>query len=358
MYAVLMAGGEGTRFWPKSRKSYPKQLLNFAGSGSMLQQAYERIKPLMSDDKILVVTNAKLKKEIQKQLPHIPAGNIIGEPEGRNTAPCIGVAAAIIQEKSSDEEIMVVLPADHLVRGLSDFKKTLQAGVEYAKANDALITLGIQPTYPETGYGYIQVDEKLYSKRGKDIFRVRAFAEKPNIETAMRFIKSGDFLWNSGMFIWSVRAIMKEIDDHLPELAEDLKLLQRNAGKPKFKNVLADVYARTKSISIDYGIMEVAKNVCVIKANFDWNDLGSWEAIYNISKKDKNGNVCHANKEILLDAKNNYFYSPKKIIAAVDVEGLVVVDMPDALLICSKEKSQQVKIIVDCLKRQKMNSYL
>jgi mannose-1-phosphate guanylyltransferase len=151
---------------------------------------------------------------------------------------------------------------------------------------------------------------------------------------------------------------MNEIDDHLPELAEDLKLVRQNAGKPKFKNVLADVYARTKPISIDYGIMEVAKKVCVIRANFAWNDLGSWEAVYNISKKDKNGNVCHTNKEILLDANNNYFYSPKKIIAAVDVEGLVVVDMPDALLICNKEKSQHVKYIVEYLKRQKMNSYL
>jgi mannose-1-phosphate guanylyltransferase len=358
MYAVLMAGGEGTRFWPKSRKLFPKQLLNFSGSGSMLQQTYERIKPLISDEKILVITNVELKKEIQKQLPHIPTENIIGEPEGRNTAPCIGVAAAIIQENASDEEIMIVLPADHLVHGLSDFKKTLQAGVEYAKENDALITLGIQPTYPETGYGYIQVKEKLYSKRGKEIFRVRTFAEKPNIETAERFIKSGDFLWNSGMFIWSIRAIMKEIDDHLPELAEDLILLRRYAGKPKFKNVLADIYARTKSISIDYGIMEVAKNVGVIKANFTWNDLGSWEAVYNISKKDKNGNVCHTKKEILLDSNNNYFYSPKKIVAAVDIEGLVVVDTPDALLICNKEKSQRVKFIVDFLKRQKMSSYL
>ncbi|MCK4559693.1 MAG: NTP transferase domain-containing protein [Calditrichia bacterium] len=358
MFAVLMAGGVGTRFWPMSRKAYPKQLLNFSGTKSMLQKTYDRIKPLTADENILVVTSTDLKKSIEKQLPHVPKENIIGEPEGKNTAPCIGLAATVIEKKASENEIMVILPADHLVSNVANFRKTLRVGVAYAKESDSLVTLGIQPTYPETGYGYIQVDEKFTTRQEKDIYKVRTFAEKPNIETAERFIKSGDFLWNSGMFIWSVKAIMREIDEHLPELGEDLKLVRQYIGKPKFRKALSDMYSRTKSVSIDYGIMEVAKNVFVIKSDFQWNDLGSWEAVYKISNKDKNGNVCYTKKELLLDAKNNYFYSPKKLFAAVDVEGLVVIDMDDAILICSKEKSQHVKVIVDYLKRKKMNSYL
>jgi mannose-1-phosphate guanylyltransferase len=358
MYAVLMAGGAGTRFWPLSRKAYPKQLLNFFGSKSMLQQTYERIKPLTSNNKILVITNGRLKKEIEKQLPEIPKSNIIGEPQGKNTAPCIALAAAVISKKAADDEIMVVLPADHIVSGQSNFRTTLQVGISYAQKSDCLITLGIKPTYPETGYGYVQTAEKLLSQKGKEIFRVRTFAEKPNYETAERFMKSGDFLWNSGMFIWSVKSIIEEINEHLPELGEDLKLIRESVGKAGFTQTLKDVYARTKTVSIDYGIMELAQKVCVIKSDFGWNDLGSWEAIYNISAKDKNGNVCQTKNELLINAKNNYFYSPKKLIAAIDVEDIVVIDMEDSILICSKEKSQDVKSVVDNLKRRKMKTYL
>ncbi len=358
MYAVLMAGGLGTRFWPMSRKACPKQFLSFVGKKTMLQQTYERVKPLTEDDKIIVVTNKELRKEVEKQLPEIPNENIIGEPEGKNTAPCIGLAASIIEKRSDKNEIMVILPADHLVSGLADFRKTLRVGIEYARNHDTLVTLGIQPTFPETGYGYIQVDKKVHSDKGKDLFNVKTFAEKPNPETAKRFIKSGDFLWNSGMFIWSVKTLMREFEEHLPELFEDFTLIKNRYGRSGFNKILSEVYARTKSISIDDGIMETAKNVVVIKSNFKWNDLGSWEAVYNISGKDKEANVCHSKKEILLDAKNNFFHAPKKIIAAIDVEDLIVVDMDDAILICKKNRSQDVKHIVDYLNRKKMNTYL
>ncbi len=358
MYAVLMAGGMGTRFWPMSRKAFPKQLLSFTGKKTMLQQTYDRVKSLTEDAKIIVITNKDLCREVEKQLPAIPKENIIGEPEGKNTAPCIGLAASLIKNRSDKNEIMVVLPADHLVSNLTDFRKTLRVGIEYARDHDALVTLGILPTFPETGYGYIQVDKKIYSAKGKDLFNVRTFAEKPNLETAERFIKSGDFLWNSGMFIWSVRTLLREFEEHLPELYEDLTLINNHVGRPGFNKILAKVYARTKSISIDYGIMEAAQNVVVIKSTFDWNDLGSWEAVYNISQQDKEANVCISKKNILIDAKNNFFHAPKKIIAAIDVEDLIVVDMDDAILICKKNRSQDVKHIVDYLNRKKMNSYL
>jgi mannose-1-phosphate guanylyltransferase len=358
MFVVLMAGGTGTRFWPRSRKSYPKQLLNIIGSRSMLQLTYDRIKNLTSPDKILIITNEDQKPKIEEQLPEIPTDNIIPEPFGRNTAPCIGLAATIIKKVQDQNEVMVVLPADHLIGNTASFIKTIKAGVEYIKSNKCLLTLGITPTYPETGYGYIQAGEKFSDSRGMDIYKVKTFAEKPNIETAQRFLKSGDFFWNSGMFIWRVDHILNEIDEHIPELSEDLKQIEDSFNKKNYNKILKDVYSRTKPISIDYGIMENAKNVCVIKSDFQWNDLGSWEAVYNISPKDKNGNVTDSKQSVIINAQNNYFYSSKKLIAAVDVDNLVLVEMDDAILICKRDNSQNVKMIVDHLERKDLDEYL
>jgi mannose-1-phosphate guanylyltransferase len=358
MYVVLMAGGTGTRFWPRSRKKYPKQLLNIIGSRSMLQLTFDRIRKLTSTDRILIITNEEQKPQIEKQLPEIPSKNIISEPMGRNTAPCIGLAATIIKKIQIKDEVMVVLPADHLIGNASSFIKTINSGVEYIKNNDCLLTLGVTPVYPETGYGYIQAGEKISDAHGMDIYKVKTFAEKPNIETAQRFIKSGDFFWNSGMFIWKVDQILIEIDDYLPELSEDLKNIDKTYGKRNYKKTLKDVYSRTKPISIDYGVMENAKNVCVIQADFQWNDLGSWEAVYNISPKDKCGNVVDTKQSILINAQNNYLYSSKKLIAAIDVENLVLVEMDDAILICKRDKSQNVKMIVDNIERKDLEEYL
>jgi mannose-1-phosphate guanylyltransferase len=353
-----MAGGTGTRFWPRSRKSYPKQLLNIIGSRSMLQLTFDRIKKITSPDKILIITNNEQKSKIEDQLPEIPNENIIPEPIGRNTAPCIGLAATIIKKIQDQNEVMVVLPADHLIGNAASFVKTIKAGVDYIKSNECLLTLGITPTYPETGYGYIQARDKISDSRGMDIYKVKTFAEKPNKETAQRFLKSGDFFWNSGMFIWKVKHILHEIDEFIPELSYDLKQIEKSYGKRNYNKILSDVYSRTKSISIDYGIMEHATDVCVIKADFKWNDLGSWEAVHNISPKDKNGNVIDSNQSVLINVHNNYFYSSKKLIAAVDVEDLVVVEMDDAILVCKRENSQNVKMIVDQLERKDMEEYL
>jgi len=358
MFVVLMAGGTGTRFWPRSRKSYPKQLLNIIGSRSMLQLTFDRIKKLTSPDKILIITNNEQKSKIEDQLPEVPNENIIPEPIGRNTAPCIGLAATIIKKLQDQNEVMVVLPADHLIGNAASFIKTIKAGVDYIKSNECLLTLGVTPAYPETGYGYVQAGDKISDSRGMDIYKVKTFAEKPNKETAQRFLKSGDFFWNSGMFIWKVSHILHEIDEFIPELSYDLKQIEDSYGKRNYKKTLSDVYSRTKSISIDYGIMEHAKAVCVIKADFKWNDLGSWEAVYNISPKDKNGNVLDSQLSVLINAQNNYFYSSKKLIAAVDVEDLVVVEMDDAILVCKRENSQNVKMIVDHLERKDLEEYL
>ncbi len=358
MHIILMAGGVGTRFWPLSRRSRPKQLLNIVGSKSMLRLTYERIRSLTDPSKIMIITNVELKKVIEEELPEVPPDNIIGEPQGRNTAPCIGLGAAIVLSRAGKDEVMVVLPADHLISDANNFRSTIKAGVEYARKNDRLITLGIKPTYPETGYGYIQIKDLRDDANGKNIYEVRTFAEKPNSETAERFLKSGDFFWNSGIFIWKTGKILQEIDEYLPELSSDLEKISQAVDKKSFGKVVRDMYSHTKPISIDYGVLETSEDVSVIVADFNWNDLGSWEAVYNISPKDNRGNVIHSDKKILINAQNNYFYAKNKIIAAVDVDDLVVVDMEDAILICRREKSQNVKSVVDHLVRKQMEKYL
>ncbi len=358
MYVVLMAGGVGSRFWPRSRQLQPKQMLNLLGETSMLQMTYERIRPLADPEHILVVTSEELRVGVAEQLSELPPQNIIAEPVGRNTAPCIGLAASIIAKRSGPQEVMVTLPADHLIKNGSRFRQMILSAAEFANEKDCLVTIGIKPTYPETGYGYIQRGDTIGQKENISISEVKTFAEKPNLDTAKRFLKSGDFLWNSGMFIWSVNAIQKEFELYEPEMAEGFKALQKATDTPVFENTLSDVYAKIKSVSIDYAIMEKADRVCILEASFEWNDLGSWEAAYNISEKDKDGNAVQAKAFQGIDAHNNFIYSTKKLVAAVDVDNLVVVETEDALLICKKDQSQKVKNVVDALRRKKLIEYL
>ncbi len=358
MYCVLMAGGVGSRFWPLSRAALPKQMLNLTGDRSMLQMTYARIRPLTSPQKILVVTNIDLKKQVREQLPELPEENIIAEPFGRNTAPCIGLAGAIILKRAQRDEIMVVLPADHLIEKEDQFRNTLQSAVQYAQKEKCLITIGIKPHYPETGYGYIQRGEKISRSLEKDVFRVKTFAEKPNRDTAERFLKSGDFLWNSGMFIWSVELIMNKFDQYQPEMAEGFRKIYEAIDTVKMYKEIKQVYSRMKSVSIDYAIMELAQKVCILEADFKWNDVGSWEAAYQIADKDEQSNALRTKDYCLIDAKNNYVYSKKKLVALVDVEDLVVVETDDALLICKKGQSKKVKNVVDSLRHKKLMEYL
>lgn len=358
MYCVLMAGGIGSRFWPLSRAAVPKQMLNLLNDCSMLQMTYDRIRPLTKPEKILVITNIDLKKQVRVQLPELPEENIIAEPFGRNTAPCIGLAGAIIRKRSERDEIMVVLPADHLIENEDAFRKMIQSAGHYAKEEKCLITIGVKPHYPETGYGYIQRGTKISQSLGKDVFRVKTFAEKPTQDTAERFLKSGDFLWNSGMFIWSTELIMNEFKRYQPEMAEGFEAIYKAVDTIKMYKEIKNIYSRMKSVSIDYAIMEVAKKVCILEADFKWNDVGSWEAAYHISDKDENNNALKTKKHCLIDAKNNYVYSKKKLVALVDVDDLVVVETDDALLICKKGQSQKVKNVVDNLRQKKLMEYL
>lgn len=358
MHVVLMAGGIGTRFWPRSRQKNPKQLLNLVSDRSMIRHTYERVKNLTSDDKILVITNQDLFELIAQHLPEIPRQNIIAEPFGKNTAPCIGLAAAIIRKRSSAAEPMIVLPADHLIKETDKFQETIQTAVTHAQESDSLVTIGITPTYPETGYGYIQRGEPLAVIGNRTIYKVKTFAEKPNFETAKLFLKSGDFLWNSGMFIWKTSTILREFAEHQPEMSEGFEQIYKAVDTDTIEDTILDVYMRIKSISIDYAVMEVAKSVSIIEAEFTWSDLGSWEAAYAISDKDKHGNAITAENEVVIDAKNNLIYAPDKLVALIDVENLAIVDTDDALLICRKDSSQRVKEVVEQLKRKKLTKFL
>jgi len=360
MYIVLMAGGAGTRFWPRSRQNMPKQLLKIFSDRSMLQQTYDRIKNITENEKILIITGENLKDEIINQLPDIPEENIITEPFGRNTAPCIALAATIINKREKKQNVaMAVLPADHLVNNEKEFQSILKTAEKYAMDSETLITLGIKPSYPETGYGYIQRNSKLIELDGQKIYPVKTFAEKPNLDTANRFLESGDFYWNAGIFIWSTFSILSEFEKQMPEMSEGLPELFEKIDTNEMDKGILKVYSATKSISIDYAIMEGAKNVSVIESDFDWNDVGSWEAVYNLSDKNKNQNAIFSGDSIELNAKNNLFYSEtKKLVAAIDIDDIVMVETEDAILICKKDSSQRVKELVDKLRHKEKDQYL
>ncbi len=357
VYAVLMAGGVGTRFWPRSRRKTPKQVLNIVDDSTMIQATYARLSGLAPDENILIVTNPEQKEIIAEQLPRLGDQNFILEPFGRNTAPCIGLAALHIAREDPDA-VMVVLPADHVVAKVKEYQTVLKLAIEYAAEHEALVTLGITPNEPATGYGYIQAGEVATRKGKYRVHKVKTFAEKPNLETALRFLDSGDFYWNSGMFIWRASTILKEIEEKLPDVFEKLELVKAAVGTPKYEAVLEKSYRALKSISIDIGVMQRASHVYVIPADIGWNDVGSWETVYEISDKDKHRNAGQFQQLINIDSKKCYVYSPDKVVALVGVEDLVVVDTGDALLICRRSHAQQVKDAVEVLVKKGQERYL
>ena len=359
VYAVIMAGGVGSRFWPRSRERSPKQLMEIGGERTMIQSTVDRLKSFVPPKNVFVVTNKLQRQAIAKQLATVPPENIIVEPIGRNTAPCIGLAAMFVQRLDPDG-VMVVLPADHLIQDEKEFLRVLDVAVGVAHERPALITIGIRPTHPETGYGYIQVIEEEERKNGNlppGVYKVKTFAEKPNLATAQKFVESGDFFWNSGMFIWRADVILKEIKHSLPELHGSLMGIEPSLGTSLFEQSLEHAYGLIRGISIDYGVMEKAAGVFVIRGDFGWSDVGSWDEVYRLSPKDEHGNALSV-KVITFDAKNSYVYTDDKLVAAVGVEDLIIINTHDALLVCKRGSSQDVKEIVDHLRRKQMNEYL
>jgi mannose-1-phosphate guanylyltransferase len=348
MYVVILAGGAGTRFWPLSRKKTPKQLMAVFGSTSMLQKTIERVMP-MKPKRILVVTNALQSDETERQIRLYQKEcriDVIVEPVGRNTAPAIGLAASIIA-RHDPEALMLVLPADHFIAEEEEFRKTVRLGKE-AALNGYLVTMGIVPTRPETGYGYIEADTAL---RGAGPYPVRRFVEKPGREKALEFVSSGNFYWNSGMFIWRADIILDSILAHMPELAGALARIvfsediwELDDLEPQIEGIYPDI----RGESIDYGVMEKADNVMVIPARFAWSDVGSWSALPEVLPSDQAGNVTlNVRDELAIESGNCLVYGGGKLVALVGVHDLIVVDTADALLVCHRDKAQNVKNVVD-----------
>jgi mannose-1-phosphate guanylyltransferase len=353
LYAVIMAGGVGSRFWPRSKEKTPKQLLRIFGENTMIQATVDRLEGIIKRENIYIITNKIQKPEIIKQLSDLPVENIIEEPFGRNTAACVGLASVLIEEKSSDA-VTIVLPADHIIRDVPEFHRIINKAAEYAYKSKGLLTIGITPTRPETGYGYIQIEEQSITD---NVYKVYTFAEKPNYATAVRFVESGDFLWNSGMFIWRTDAIMEEIKNHMPDLHDGLNKIKKDINSEKYEKTLNKVYGQLRNISIDYGIMEKSQRVYLTKGNFSWSDVGSWEEVFQLSDKNAEGNAVTGN--VFIDkTADSYVYSPDKFAAVIGVDNLIIINTNDALLVCRRDNSQDVKKVVDYLKINKLIDHL
>lgn len=352
--ALIMAGGRGERFWPKSRANLPKQFLSLTQDGkTMIQQTVERILPLVEMEDIFIATNASYCDLVKEQLPDIPFENILCEPMSKNTAPCIGLGAIHIAKKYSDA-LMLVLPSDHIISYQNMFLQTVKDACEVAEEDTALATIGITPTFPETGYGYIKFNTKIQKKRA---YQVERFVEKPNLDTAKQYLSSEEYLWNSGMFVWKTSSILGNVQEHMPETYDILQRILDSIGADHYQQVLEEEYQKFPSQSIDYGIMEKASNIYILSGTFGWDDAGSWLAVSRVNKSNEFGNVVSGNV-ISVNTKNSIIEGENRLIATVGVSDLVIVDTKDSVLICHKESTEEIKTVLQNLKICNRTEYL
>jgi len=362
-YPVILAGGAGTRFWPRSRRKRAKQVLALDGTSTMLQQTIERLLPLGPASDFWIITNEHLSEEIVRQLPAVPAKHVVVEPEPRNTAPAIGLAAFLL-ERLDPEAIIGMFPSDHVIGNQENFLKVLRQAIEIAAKPGNMVVMGIQPSRAETGYGYIEAGDQIQG----DLFRVKRFTEKPNQEKAEEFFAAGNFYWNSGMFVWSARTLADALREHLSETAPYLKEIAAAWGTAEFEKTYARLYPKCENISIDYAVLEPrsakgehSSNLFCLRADYGWNDLGSWSALYDhhaSKKKREDGNVVEGQDFYAANATGNYIYAPGKFVAAVGVNDLVVVETEDAILVTTREHSQDVGKIVKHLSEKKMKDLM
>ena len=365
LYAVVMAGGKGTRFWPLSRPQRPKQLLKLLSAKSLLRETVDRVAPIFGHRNTLIVTVDEHHRAIRADLPMLPKENFLIEPQGNNTAPCIGLAAVEILARNPDA-IMAVLPADHWVSDPRRFSRTLQAAVKLAGKRDALITLGIRPAYPETGYGYILKGKKAGSVNGTAVYGVEGFAEKPPVTKALKLMRRGA-LWNSGIFIWRASTILASLGQYAPAVARGLERIQKVArGRglatlpPKDLTVIRREYRKMPNLSIDYAVLEKAGSegrVLTVEADFGWSDVGNWDALHRMLPKDADGNAG-VGRWLAFRSSRCLAYSNKRLIALLGMENAVVVDTPDALLVADMRRSQEVKDLLEELARKGYGNYV
>lgn len=358
-HALIMAGGTGTRLWPFSRRDRPKQSLKLVGKRSMFEHAVDRIAPIFQPDQILVVAGSEHVADLADQAPELPAENFIVEPVGRGTAPAIGLGAIHLRRKDP-HAIMAVLTADHFIADVQQFREVLAAAAEVARGGH-LVTLGIEPSSPSTGYGYIQRGKKLDKVDGFDVFRVERFTEKPDQETALQMVESGDYTWNSGMFVWSVDRIIGEFEKQMPDFYVKLAEVEGKLGTYGYAPTLERIWPQVNKQAIDYGVMEGADDVVVIPADIGWSDVGSWgslaELLARMGHEDDQGNVV-VGQHVGIDTENSMIFGGQRLIATIGLEDVVIVDAGDAVLVCPLQREQEVRELVQRLKREEMNRYL
>lgn len=355
VYNVIMAGGGGTRFWPLSRQEVPKQLINLSGQDALINETINRINSLSDKENLFIVTNEKqinpLKEIVSDKCIH---KNILLEPSARNTAAAIGFAAFNIMKKHGDG-IMCVYPADHYIKNEKEFTNVLNKAIDVAKNNDKLVTIGITPTFPSTGYGYINFDQN--SVIDSSAYDVVEFVEKPNFEVAKSYVESKKYVWNSGMFVWKVSKILEDFKRYLPKIYDKLEKISQKIGTDEESKAIREIYPSIPSISIDYGIMERSNDVVVVPGDFGWNDVGSWDSLGAIYPTDTDGNIKRG-ENITIDTKNSIIYSDDKLISTIGVSDLIIVSTNDAVMVCNKDKAQDVKKIVDVLKQRDRKEYI
>ncbi len=355
-YVAIMAGGIGSRFWPMSRADFPKQFLDILGTGkTLIQQTFERYSKLVPAENIYVVTAAEYVDIVKTQLPELAVDNILAEPSRKNTAPCIAYIAFKLLNKDP-EAVMVAAPSDNLILETDEIVRTARKAIDFVDHINALVTIGIKPTYPNTGYGYIQHDT---TEAAPEIFKVKTFTEKPNVELAKAFLASGDFLWNAGIFIWKVKNIITAFEKYLPEIHELFAAEKEKFNTAEEKAAIEGIYPQCTNISVDFGIMEKAENVYVIPGSFGWSDLGTWNSAWENKEKDYFGNAVVGKKVMAIDAKNCMVHVPdNKLVLLQGLEEFIIVDTKDVLLIAKKEKEQEIKDYVAEVKRNMGDKYL
>lgn len=343
-YALIMSGGMGTRFWPKSRQNMPKQFLKTVGDRTMIQNTVDRIERCLPHDNICIVTNRKYVKMIKKQLPRIRNENIFIEPYNKETATCIGFAAIKLLKRDPDA-VMVVLPSDHMITNTGEFKKTITEALRIAKSEDVLVTMGVVPTRPETAYGYIETGKLMPGYTDIPVYRVKRFTEKPNKTIAQIFIDKGTFLWNSGMFVWRAATLVDNIQKYLPDLYACLMEMGKVVDTEDELRIVEEEYKKVDGISIDFGIMEKAQDVVVLKTKLDWDDIGNWNALDKYYVKDDENNIINGLCSSI-DTHNCMIFGDSRLIATIGLNNLLVVDTGDTLLICDRERDQDIKEMV------------
>jgi len=354
-YCVIMAGGIGSRFWPISRRNMPKQFLDIAGTGkTFIQMTYERLAGIIPAGNFFVVTNVSYKALVLEQLPKLKESQVLCEPIGRNTAPCIAFAALHIAAIDPRAE-MIVCPSDHLILDQGEFIRSVEEAFDFVRSHDVLMTIGIKPSRPDTGFGYIQIAGR---ERAGDIYRVKTFTEKPNLEMAKVFVDSGEFFWNAGIFLWKVKDIMVAMEQHMPDMWELFQAVGADFGTPREQEAVNKVYSGCRSISIDFGVMEKADNVYVRISDFGWSDIGTWGSLYQYSEKDEGGNVASGDV-MLYDTRNCIVKMPAGHLAVIEgLEDYIIVENRDVLMICKREHEQTIKTFIDEVQYKKGEKFI